>query len=465
MADGPPPSPPGSAAAGDVPARPSLRGRCSDCEAFRDVIVAKLAQALSAQRIYQDLVGEHGFTGSYYSVRRFSAKLQPSGAWPVRRLECAPGEEAQVDFGMGAWLHPADGKRRRTHVLRIVLSHSRKGYSEAVLRQTTDDFLRCLENAFWHFGGVPLRLLLDNLKAAVLQADWYDPELNPRFASFCQHYRIAPWPLRPRKPEHKGKVERGVGYVQDNALKAKEFTTLAEQNRYLLEWEAGVADKRIHGTTRQQVGAHFAAVERAALQPLPAGRFPSFREGQRIVNRDGHIEVERAYYSAPPEYLGRRLWVRWDGRLVRLFNDKMEPIATHAQNSPGRFSTLAPHIADEKISAVERGAAYWLKRIRGLGVEATAWAEAVLQTRGIEGIRTLLGLWSLTKKYPCERIGRACAAAHSHGSYRLRTVRALLERPEPGQPVLPFLDSHPLIRPLADYERFLHDAIHKEKHA
>jgi hypothetical protein len=143
----------------------------------------------------------------------------------------------------------------------------------------------------------------------------------------------------------------------------------------------------------------------------------------------------------------------------------MESIATHAQNSPGRFSILAPHIADEKISAVERGAAYWLKRIRGLGVDATAWAEAVLQTRGIEGIRTLLGLWSLTKKYSGERISRACAAAHSHGSYRLRTVRALLERPEPGQPVLPFLDTHPLIRPLADYERFLHDAFHKEKHA
>jgi transposase len=442
-----------------------VRGRQSACEPWRDIIAAKLVQELSAQRIYQDLASEHGFVGNYYSVRRFVAKLQPRQALPVRRLECSPGEEAQVDFGTGAWIRAADGKRRRAHVFRIVLSHSRKAYSEAVLRQTTDNFLRCLENAFWYFGGVPLRLVLDNLKAAVLQADWFDPELNPRFASFCQYYGIVPWPLRPRKPEHKGKVERGVGYVQDNALKAREFPTLEEQNRHLLEWETTVADTRIHGTTRQQVGVHFSAVERRALQPLPAGRFPFFREGRRTVNRDGHIEVEHAYYSVPPEFLGRRVWVRWDGRLVRIFNEHMQPIATHAQRAEGRFSTQEQHIAPEKISAVEHGAVYLLKRIRRLGAEATAWAEAVIQTRGVEGMRVLQGLWGLTKKYPCDRIAHACAAAHSHGSYRLRTVRALLERPEPGQPQLPFLDEHPLIRPLADYDRFIHDAFQKEKHA
>ena len=277
----------GSCPASASPAIPS-RGRQSACEPRRSVIEAKLALELSAQRIYQDLVGEHGFTGNYYNVRRFVARLQPQRALPARRLECLPGEEAQVDFGTGAWIRLPEGKRRRSHVLRVVLSHSRKAYSQAVFRQTTDNFLRCLEDAFWHFGGVPRRLVLDNLKAAVLQADWFDPELNPRFVSFCAYYSIVPWPLRPRKPEHKGKVERGVGYVQDNALKAKEFASLEEQNRYLQEWETTVADTRIHGTTRQQVSAHFTGVERPALQALPAGRFPIFREGQRTVNRDGH---------------------------------------------------------------------------------------------------------------------------------------------------------------------------------
>ena len=119
----------------------------------------------------------------------------------------------------GAPLVGPDGKRRKTHVLRVVLSHSRKGYSEAVCRQTTDDFLRCLEDAFRHFGGVPRRLVLDNLKAAVKKADWFDPEINPKVRSFGEYYGTVFLPTRPYTPRHKGKVERGVDYVQENALR------------------------------------------------------------------------------------------------------------------------------------------------------------------------------------------------------------------------------------------------------
>jgi transposase len=127
---------------------PTAVGRPSDCAPWRAAIQAKLELGLSAQRTHQDLVAEHGFTGSYYSVRRFVRHLEETLELPFRRLECAPGEEAQVDFGTGAPLVLADGSRRRTHVLRIVLSNSRKGYSEAVTRQSTDAFLGCLENAF-----------------------------------------------------------------------------------------------------------------------------------------------------------------------------------------------------------------------------------------------------------------------------------------------------------------------------
>ncbi len=129
------------------------RGRTSGCEPWRDVIQSKCDLGLSAQRIYQDLVIEHNFTGAYYSVRRFVRRLVPASQLPFRRLECGPGEEAQVDFGKGARLVGHDRQRRMTHLVRIVLSHSRKAYSEAVYRQTTDDFLRCLESAFRQFGG------------------------------------------------------------------------------------------------------------------------------------------------------------------------------------------------------------------------------------------------------------------------------------------------------------------------
>jgi transposase len=159
---------------------PSTPSPASQCVPFHEQILAKLDQGLSARRIWQDLVSEHGFTHEYHSVRRFVARLGAKTPLPFRRMECGPGEEVQVDFGQGAFLVGSDGKRRRPHVFRIVLSHSRKAYSEVVLRQTTDAFLMCLENAFWYFGGVARRVVLDNLKAAVLQADWFDPELHPK---------------------------------------------------------------------------------------------------------------------------------------------------------------------------------------------------------------------------------------------------------------------------------------------
>lgn len=436
-------------------------GRTSDCEAWRSVIVAKLELGLSAQRIYQDLTTEHGCTASYYSVRRFVARLEAHTELPFRRLECGPAEEVQVDFGTGAPLVDADGKRRRTHVFRIVLSYSRKAYSEVVLRQSTDEFLRCLENAFTRFGGVPQRIVLDNLRAAVTKADWFDPELNPKVQSFARHYGTVFLPTRPYTPRHKGKVERGVDYVQENALKGRTFASLEEENGFLAQWEATVADTRLHGTTRRHVGKLFTEVERAALSPLPLERFPCFHEARRTVHRDGHIEVERAYYSVPPEYLARRVWVRWDGRLVRVFNDRLEQLAIHARQPPGRFSTQAPHIVAEKISNVERGAAYLLDQVRRLGPHSTRWAEGVIQTRGVEGVRVLQGLRSLAQRYACNQIERACEIAHSYGAYRLRTVRTLIDRDAPQQQ-LAFLADDPLIRPLSDYAQFVHDAFQKE---
>ena len=127
-------------------------------------------------------------------------------------------------------------------------------------------------------------------------------------------------------------------YVKSSALKGREFTSINRQNEHLRAWETNVADKRIHGTTRKQVDAHFQEHEKAALRPLPPDLFPCYQEGQRLVHRDSYIEVGRAYYQVPPEYIGRRLWVRWDGRMVRIFDDKMQPVVKHVRLEAGKFS-------------------------------------------------------------------------------------------------------------------------------
>jgi transposase len=195
---------------------------------------------LSAQRIYQDLVSEHQFAGSYDAVKRFVRQLGATEPLPFRRMETEPGQEAQVDFGQGAWV-VEEGHRRRPHVLRVVLSCTRKGYTEAFYRQTTENFIRGLENSFRHFGGVVATLVIDNLRAAVSKADWFDPQLNPKVVSFCEHYGTVILPTKPAMPRHKGKVEAGVKYVQNNGLAGRKFDSLAAQNLFLMHWEETVA--------------------------------------------------------------------------------------------------------------------------------------------------------------------------------------------------------------------------------
>src|SRR5579863_1254906 len=245
------------------------QGRKSLCVELGPQIQERFEAGLTAQRIYQDLKAEVAFPGSYESVKRYVAKLRQTDPSVVQRIEVQPGEEVQVDFGSGPMLKGADGKERRTWIFRMVLSYSRKGYSEAVLRQDTETFIRCLENSFRAFLGSSLIINLDNLKAAVLKADWADPELNPKLADFARHYGTTILPCLPRTPEHKGKIEAGIKYIKGNALAGRKFSSLAELNQHLADWERTVADQRIHGTTKRQVAELF-KVEQPALVALPA---------------------------------------------------------------------------------------------------------------------------------------------------------------------------------------------------
>jgi len=427
----------------------SKAGRTSQCAPLAAVIEHGLLAGLSAQRLYQDLVAQHGFTGRYDAVKRFVRRLAQKVEPPFRRMECLPGQELQVDFGQGAWVRE-NGKRRRTHLFRCVLSHSRKGYSEAVWRQTSESFIRCLENAFRHFGGVTATVVIDNLKAGVIQADWFDPEINPKLEEFARHYGTVILPTKPAMPRHKGKVEAGVKYAQNNAVKGRSFESVAAQNLFLTEWERNVADTRIHGTTRQQVGKLFDAVERPALRPLPAMVFPVFEEARRTVHRDGHVEFKRAYYSVPPEYVGCLVWVRQEARLLRIHNPRREQIALHALAEPGKFTTDVAHLHSRKRHIVERGADYLLDRCRLIGPLTGTWAEAMHQTRGPQSLRVMLGLLHLAEKHPVTELEKAARLATHHGAWRLRDLKRLLELP--GNVVqVDFLETHPLIRSLDAY--------------
>lgn len=446
------PAPPETRGSGEAkPATVTLGsgGGKSSCAAWQMHIEAGLVQRLSAKRIHQDLRAEHGFAGSYQAVKRFVRRLEAKLVIPFRRMECGPADEMQVDFGQGAWVED-HGKRRRPHLFRAVLSYSRKAYSEVVWRQDTETFIRCLENALRFFGGAVRTIVIDNLKAGVIQADWYDPELNPKIRDFAAHYATVILPTKPAMPRHKGKIEAGINFAQENAVKGRSFASLGAQNIFLSEWETNVADTRIHGTIRQQVGPLFRTVEQPALLALPAGLFPCFKEGKRSVHLDGYVEFDKAYYSAPPEYVGREVWVRGESHLVRLFNLRMEPLGVHARAVVGRFATKDEHIHSQKRHVIERGADHLLERCRRVGPGTGAWAQAMYQHRGVEGLRVMQGLIHLAKKHPVADLERAAAATLARAVWRLRDISHALGEPTNVVQV-DFLETHPLIRNLDHY--------------
>ncbi len=426
-------------------------GRKSVCGAHEQLIEEKVTQGLTAQRVYQDLKLEVQFAGSYESVKRFVRRLRKADPARVWRIEVGPGEEVQVDFGAGAPIHSSDGRRRKSWVFRIVLSHSRKAYSEAVFHQDTETFLRCLENGFRHFGGVTQTINLDNLKAAVLGFDFADPDLNPKLREFARHYGTAILPCLPKTPEHKGKVENSIAYVKGNALAGRTFDCLAAQNQWLAHWEATVADLRIHGTTKRQVAQLFAE-EKQHLLALPGSLFAVFQEAPRLVHRDSYVEVAKAYYAVPPEYIRQQVWVRWDQREVRIFNGRWEQLQIHRRLEPGQFSKALGIGGGQ--GSLQANLAYWLGRASELGSDCAGWAQTLVKNRGIEGMRSLMGLVSLSERHSFPALNLACARALAKQTWRLRDVRALLGTGET-QTQLAFAQHHPLIRDLSEYGIFI----------
>ena len=164
----------------------------------------------------------------------------------------------------------------------------------------------------------------------------------------------------------------------------------------------------------------------------------------------------------PPEYLGHELWVRWDARLVRVFNHRWEQVAMHVRSEMGRFNTNHEHVAEEKISGLERGAGYLLGKVNGVGPQAHQWGQAMVTVRGIQGTRVLQGLLALAKKHSSETLEKACETALSYGCFHLRAIRRLLDHQAAKQQPLPFLDEHPIIRPLDDYAAVVRQAIHRQ---
>jgi transposase len=421
----------------------------SSAAPYHDAIVTKLDAGLSVQRIWQDLVEEYGFGYSYEAVKRYIRKL-PRRRRAVGVFHSAPGEEGQIDFFQGApTLDDATGQWKRPWVFRLTLAHSRHGYEEAVWDQKLETFLRLHEHAFVELGGVPKVVRHDNLKAAVVRACLYDPDVHEIYAAFARHWGFMPLPTRPRNPQENGKQERSGGYVKDNALKGRRFDSLTEQNEFLRRWNRTVARLRIHGTTRRQVWSHFIEIEKPALQPLAEEPFAFFRSGQRTVHPDGHVEVDGAFYPAPLHLLGRSIRVRWDRHLVRLHDDDTQ-VAVYTRLQPGQFAPR-PGQPEGQTSSQKAFTTNLLGRCEKVGTPLREWAEAALEERGIRALRLIQGVLALTRVHPRERVLAAASLATMNRLFRYKDLRRLTEQQAAKSVTRPLLAEHPSIRPLTDY--------------
>jgi Integrase core domain len=306
-----------------------------------------------------------------------------------------------------------------------------------------------------HIIGVPKVIRHDNLKAAVVRACLYDPDVSEVYAAFAEHWGFVPLPSRPRHPQENGIAERSGGYVKSNALKGRRFDSLEALAAYLERWNRTVAQVRIHGTTRQQVLKHFLEAEQPALQPLPSEPFGLFQVGTRTVHPDGHIEVEGAFYSVPHTLVGELVRAQWDGHLVRIYgvgtDGERHAIAVHLAVKAGTYSTQPEHRPLHRPARQQAYEAILLSKIEHIGPQALAWAQAAIADRGVRAYRLLQGLISLTRSHPRERVEWACGYTLGYDLFRYRILRRLLEQAAAQAPVPKLLHEHAVIRDLHVY--------------
>ena len=445
----PAPAKPAKQTSTDPPAWPPPPGRspqASACEPYRELIEQAVAQRRPAMAIWQDLVDDHGFSARYASVQRFVGKLRDQWVAEAHpRIETAPGEEGQVDYGDGPMVRdPKTGKYRRTRLFVFTLGYSRKCVRFLVWKSSSQVWAELHERAFRRLGGATRTVVLDNLKEGVIRPDVYDPALNPLYRDVLAHYGVTALPCRVRHPDRKGKVESGIGHAQQK-LRGLRFESLEEAQAYLVRWEERWADTRIHGTTKRQVAVMFAE-EKPALLSLPLEPFRTYAYGERTVHLDGAIEVEGAYYHLPPGWLGRRVAVQWDLLRVRILDPQSGALVRESVRQKRGGRALRE---EDRPKTTPPSTEQLLTRAEHAGRHIGALCRALYRREEQPGIRRIQGVLSLARKHGAAVVDEVCGEALALDLPTYRFVRQAVEH----RPALPLTlkQIDPLIRELTHY--------------
>jgi hypothetical protein len=363
-----------------------------------------------------------GVKVGYTTVRDYLKEIKKRDEIFVR-IETKPGEEAQIDFGYAGLTMDNSGKKRRTWVFNMRLSYSRLDYYEKVYDQRVETFIQSHINAFKYFGGIPEYVKIDNLKAAILEANFYEPVYQQLYKSFAEHHGFKPLPCRVRKPNDKGKVESGIKYVKYNFFSGRIFKDGNDLDWQLMSWVDNKCNQRVHGTTRRVPAQVFELEEKQLLKSLPQEEFKMSAVGVRKVYHDCHIYVEYNYYSVPFEYVGKEVDIELSKNLLKVFYQGKE-IAVHPKaDGRGKFSTNKNHYPKYKrFSETEYQEKYQTKM-----AEVGPYAEQVFflvrEHNPRDWARTIQGILSLLKSFPEEIVELACKRALAFGIYQYQIIK------------------------------------------
>ena len=387
-----------------------------------------------------------GMTVSYSSLYRFVRDhLSPSLHNTVRMAECAPGEVAEVDFGRLGLLEDSEaGHKRLLHALVVTLVYSRYQYVWITFRQDLAALINGIEEAWSFFGGVTRRLVIDNLRAAVVKSDRYVPLFQRTFLEYSQHRGFILDPALVRHPEGKPVVERQIPYVRENFFKGEYFRDREHVQQEAIQWCQTTAGMRIHGTTRQRPRMVFEQEEQGALLPLTGERFDPPQWGLCKVHPDHHIRFAYALYSIPTFYIGQQVDVRKDSQLVRVYL-KGELIKTHPVKAPGQRSTDFDDYPKEKTPYALWSCTYQIEQARLLGEASHQFMKELLSGDfPWARLRQAQKLLRLAQRYGPQRIEQACQRALHFDLIDVTRVERIVlqalaheEKSSPGQIPLP----------------------------
>lgn len=397
---------------------------------FREQVTRWIETGTQGTTIHAALCRNHGYTGSYSAVRRFvQAHTASQPLATTMRLDFAPGDAVQVDFGSGPIIpHARTGEALKSWIFVMTLCWSRHQYAELVLDQSVATWLGCHRRAFEWFGGVPQRVIIDNPKCAITRACRTDPTVQRAYAEYAEGYGFKISPCPPRDPQKKGIVEAGVKYAKRSFVPLREFRDLTDGNRQLLEWVLGEAGIRCHGTIREQPLKRFADTEKTLLQPLPAVPPELAVWAQVCVHSDAHVQFEKALYSVPFRLLGQRLWLKAGTGAVNVFQEHTL-VASHPRaQAPGQRSTVRDHLPPDALAWSMADPQYCLAAAERIGRHCRIVIERLFADRVLDNLRAAQGVIGLGKKHGAARLEAACQRALSFEDPRYRTIKTILNR-------------------------------------